>query len=130
VPSVSQRRGSRLLRHLKPEDVERVRQAVLADTTTGKRNHAMVLLIARLRLRASESGAWISKTPDDCSYSLTMYDAGGCDIQEMWISREEFIYLKQILAARLEYAEQEAEQEEADTPRLKSFSQEPHGRLK
>lgn len=54
VPSVSQRRGSRLPRHLMPEDVERVLQAVLADTTTGKRNYAMVLLIARLGLRASE----------------------------------------------------------------------------
>jgi site-specific recombinase XerD len=54
VPSVAQRRGSRLPRHLRLEDVERVLQAVLADTTTGKRNHAMVLLIARLGLRASE----------------------------------------------------------------------------
>jgi integrase/recombinase XerD len=54
ILSVAQRHGARLPRHLTPEEVEMVLKAVLADTTTGRRNHAMVLLIARLGLRAPE----------------------------------------------------------------------------
>jgi integrase/recombinase XerD len=54
IPSVAQRYAARLPRHLTAEEIERVLEAVKAETTTGKRNHAMVLLLARLGLRASE----------------------------------------------------------------------------
>ena len=54
IPSVAQRYASRLPRHLTPEQIERLLEAVKAETTTGRRNHAMVLLIARLGLRAAE----------------------------------------------------------------------------
>lgn len=54
ILSVAQRYGQRLPRHLTPDEVDMVLKAVLADTTTGRRNHAMVLLIARLGLRAPE----------------------------------------------------------------------------
>jgi site-specific recombinase XerD len=54
VPSVAQRYGARLPRHLSPEQVELVLKAVRADVRHGRRNHAMVLLLARLGLRAPE----------------------------------------------------------------------------
>ncbi len=54
IPSVAQRFAARLPRHLAAEDIEKLLEAVKAETTTGRRNHAMVLLIARLGLRAAE----------------------------------------------------------------------------
>lgn len=54
VPSVAQRYGARLPRHLSPEQVEAVLKAVRDDAQFGRRNHAMVLLLARLGLRAPE----------------------------------------------------------------------------
>jgi site-specific recombinase XerD len=54
IPSVAQRYGSRLRRHLTPEQVETVLAAVRSDTPTGRRNYAMMLLLARLGLRAPE----------------------------------------------------------------------------
>jgi site-specific recombinase XerD len=54
IPSVAQRYGTRLPRHLSTEDIGRLLEAVRAETTTGRRNHAMVLLMARLGLRAEE----------------------------------------------------------------------------
>jgi integrase/recombinase XerD len=54
VPSVAQRYGARLPRYLKPEEVETLLAAVLIDTPMGRRNYAMVLLLARLGLRAAE----------------------------------------------------------------------------
>jgi len=54
IPSVAQRYGSRLPRHLDPEEVEAVLDAVRADDKFGRRNIAMVLLLARLGLRAPE----------------------------------------------------------------------------
>jgi integrase/recombinase XerD len=54
VPSVAQRFAARLPRHLAAEDIEKLLEAVKAETTTGRRNHAMVLLVARLGLRAAE----------------------------------------------------------------------------
>lgn len=54
VPSVAQRYGARLPRHLSPEQVEAVLEAVRADASYGRRNYAMVLLLARLGLRAPE----------------------------------------------------------------------------
>ena len=54
VPRIAQRYASRLPRHLTPEQVETVIAAVKADTALGRRNYAMVLLMARLGLRAAE----------------------------------------------------------------------------
>lgn len=54
IPSVAQRFAPRLPRHLAPEEIEKLLEAVKAETTTGRRNHAMILLIARLGLRAAE----------------------------------------------------------------------------
>jgi integrase/recombinase XerD len=54
IPSVAQRYGTRLPRHLTTEQVEIVVKAVRTDTAIGRRNYAMVLLLARLGLRAPE----------------------------------------------------------------------------
>ena len=54
VPSVAQRYDARLPRHLTPEQVEAVLAAARADERFGRRNYAMVLLLARLGLRAPE----------------------------------------------------------------------------
>ena len=55
IPSVAQRYGTRLPRHLTTEQVEIVVKAVRTDTAIGRRNYAMVLLLARLGLRAPEA---------------------------------------------------------------------------
>jgi len=54
VPSVAQRYDARLPRHLTPDEVTAVLAAVRADARFGRRNHAMILLLARLGLRAPE----------------------------------------------------------------------------
>jgi site-specific recombinase XerD len=54
IPSVAQRYGARLPRHLTPEQVGILLDAVRTETPTSRRNYAMVILIARLGLRAPE----------------------------------------------------------------------------
>jgi integrase/recombinase XerD len=54
IPSVAQRYGARLPRHLTPEQVETLISAVRSDTPSNRRNYAMMLLLARLGLRAPE----------------------------------------------------------------------------
>ena len=54
IPSVAQRYGARLPRHLTPEQVDTLLNAFRTDTSSGRSNYAMVLLIARLGLRAPE----------------------------------------------------------------------------
>lgn len=54
IPSIAQRYGARLPRHLTPEQVDTLLEAVRADTPRGRRNYAMVLLLARLGLRPPE----------------------------------------------------------------------------
>lgn len=54
IPKVAQRYAARLPRHLAPEQVESVLAAVRSDPRFGRRNHAMILLLARLGLRAPE----------------------------------------------------------------------------
>jgi integrase len=54
IPSVAQRYGARLPRHFTPEQVETLLKAIRIDGPSGRRNYAMVLLIARLGLRAPE----------------------------------------------------------------------------
>lgn len=54
VPRVHAPWGARLPRYLSPEDVEAVLAAVRANPRHGTRNYAMLLLMARLGLRAVE----------------------------------------------------------------------------
>ena len=54
ILSVTQRYGARLPRHLTAEQVEILVRAVQTDTPRSRRNYAMVLLLARLGLRAPE----------------------------------------------------------------------------
>jgi integrase/recombinase XerD len=50
IPSVAQHYDARLPRHLTPEQVETVLGAVRADARLGRRNYAMIILLARLGL--------------------------------------------------------------------------------
>jgi site-specific recombinase XerD len=54
IPSVAQRYGKHLPRHLTPAQVELLLEAVRTAPAGGRRNYAMVLLLARLGLRAPE----------------------------------------------------------------------------
>ncbi|HEX4000983.1 MAG TPA: site-specific integrase [Pirellulales bacterium] len=54
ILSVAQRYGARLPRHLTAEQVDTLVKAVRTDTVVGRRNYAMMLLVARLGLRAPE----------------------------------------------------------------------------
>lgn len=54
VLAVAHRYAGRLPRHLTPEQVDAVLTAIKEDTPLGRRNYAMVLLMARLGLRAEE----------------------------------------------------------------------------
>lgn len=54
VPMVRQWRLVDVPRHMPAEDVERLLRACDRSSPTGRRNHALLLLIARLGLRASE----------------------------------------------------------------------------
>jgi site-specific recombinase XerD len=54
IPSVAQRYGARLPRHLTPDQVEALLGAVRSGGAGSRRNYAMVLLLARLGLRAPE----------------------------------------------------------------------------
>jgi integrase/recombinase XerD len=54
VPSVAQRYDARLPRHLTPDQVETVLAAVRNSPKHGRRDYAMLLLMARLGLRAPE----------------------------------------------------------------------------
>ena len=54
IPSVAQRYGTRLPRHLTPEQVETLLEAIRTGPSGGRRNYAMVLMMARLGLRAPE----------------------------------------------------------------------------
>ena len=53
IPPVAQKRPD-LPRHLMPKDIQRLIEAVRTDNTIGRRNYAMLLLMARLGLRAAE----------------------------------------------------------------------------
>lgn len=54
IPSIAQRYDERLPRHLKPEQVEMLLKAIPTETAKGRRDYAMVLLLARLGLRPPE----------------------------------------------------------------------------
>jgi site-specific recombinase XerD len=57
VLTVRRWRLSTVPRYLSPQDVERLLRAYDRTSTTGRRNHAVLLLLARLGLRASEVAA-------------------------------------------------------------------------
>jgi integrase/recombinase XerD len=54
LPSVSDWRLATIPKYLTPEEVERVLQTCNRQTRVGRRNHAILLLLARLGLRAGE----------------------------------------------------------------------------
>src|SRR6516162_6704238 len=54
VPTVANRRLSTVPRYLPPQEVERVLQACNRGTAVGRRDYAILLLLARLGLRAGE----------------------------------------------------------------------------
>jgi len=54
VPSVSDWRLATIPKYLNPEEVERVLQTCHRQTAVGRRDHAILLLLARLGLRAGE----------------------------------------------------------------------------
>jgi site-specific recombinase XerD len=54
LPRVATRRASHLSRSLQPEDIERLLDAVWASDAAGRRNYAMLMIMARLGLRAPE----------------------------------------------------------------------------
>jgi integrase/recombinase XerD len=54
MPSVTDWRLASIPKYLTPEEVERVLQACNRQTTVGRRDHAILLLLARLGLRAGE----------------------------------------------------------------------------
>ena len=54
VPSVSDWRLATIPKYLNPEEVERVLQTCHRQTPVGRRDHAILLLLARLGLRAGE----------------------------------------------------------------------------
>ena len=54
LPRVAQTNADHLPRYLKPEEIRRLIEAVRTDDAIGRRNYAMLLLMARLGLRAPE----------------------------------------------------------------------------
>jgi site-specific recombinase XerD len=54
MPSVSDWRLATIPKYLSPEEVERVLQTCDGETAVGRRDHAILLLLARLGLRAGE----------------------------------------------------------------------------
>lgn len=77
VPSVAEWRFSTLPRYLEAEDVERVLKSCDHSTPTGQRDHAILLLLARLGLRAGEV---VALTLDDLDWDageLTVRGKGG-----------------------------------------------------
>jgi integrase/recombinase XerD len=57
VPAVAQRRGASLPRAVEPETVQRLLESCDRDTVTGRRDFAVLVLLARLGLRAGEVAA-------------------------------------------------------------------------
>jgi site-specific recombinase XerD len=54
IPAVPEWRLAEVPKYLEPEEVERVVRACQRDTAVARRDHAIILLLARLGLRASE----------------------------------------------------------------------------
>ena len=41
---------------------------------------------------------WVTDTPDERSYKVVMFDESGGEIQGVWLTRDEYIGLKEHLA--------------------------------
>jgi len=54
IPRIAKHRDANLPRSLKPEDIQRLIDAVWSNNTVGRRNYAMMLALARLGLRGPE----------------------------------------------------------------------------
>lgn len=54
VPKIAQWRKDQLPKHISPHEVERIVRSCDLSTQVGRRNHAMLLLLARLGLRAGD----------------------------------------------------------------------------
>ena len=54
VPKIAQWRSDRLPKHVPPAEVEKLLEACDRSTSAGRRNYAMLLLLARLGLRAGD----------------------------------------------------------------------------
>jgi hypothetical protein len=54
IPRIAQPRAANLPRYLKPDEVQRLIDAAWSDSAIGRRDHAIMLLLARLGLRAAE----------------------------------------------------------------------------
>ena len=76
VPTVRQWKHATLPRALSPDDVQRVLAAV-EETATGRRDRAVLLLLARLGLRAGEVAALTVTTVDWHDGSLRVPGKGG-----------------------------------------------------
>ena len=59
VPRMSGWRFATIPKYLSPDEVERLIQACDRQTSVGRRDHAILLLLARLGLRAGEIGALV-----------------------------------------------------------------------
>ena len=63
-------------------------------------------------------------TPDEASYELTMFDSGGEGIQEISLTREEFLDVKCYVAEKRGIAREISESEVRIRPRWKSSEEE------
>lgn len=43
---------------------------------------------------------WCSSTPPECDYCLTMFSHAGSALEDIYVSRDEYVYLKRCLAER------------------------------
>ena len=48
--------------------------------------------------RDTELPDWIDETPEECSYELTMFEGIGGQVQQIDITRDEYLHLKKHLA--------------------------------
>jgi integrase/recombinase XerD len=96
VPAVANRPLSELRKYLEPEEVERLLQNCDQHRPVGRRDYAMLLLMARLGLRAGEI---LTLTLDDIDWDAGVLTIGGKGRRQdqLPISREVGIALAQYL---------------------------------
>ena len=51
----------------------------------------------------AEIPEWVNETPEECTYDLTMDDGDGSNIQDVELTRDEYLALKKHLAAMRGY---------------------------
>jgi site-specific recombinase XerD len=82
VPKVADRRLSDLPKFLEPEQVERVLKACREDIPIGQRDHAILLLLARLGLRAGEV---VHLELDDIDWEKGRIRVRGKSVRQDWL---------------------------------------------